>query len=375
MAVEVKPVRSAKEKKLFIDLEWQMNKSTPNWVSPLRMERKKILDTKKNPFYQHAEIELFIAYKDGRPAGRVAAITNENHNIFHNDRAGFWGFFECVDDQETANALFDAAAGWLKAKDRDHMLGPMNPSTNDECGLLIDGFDTPPFIMMVHNPAYYARLVEGFGNSKAKDLYAWYSPTKDAVENISEKMRRVAGKILKKYNIEVRQINIKKLEDEIKLIKEVYNDAWSNNFAFVPFTDAEIDAVAADLKPLADENLIFIAEREGKPVAFSVTIPNVNEVLAKIPNGRLFPTGIFKLLTGLKKIKTVRVIILGVIKESQFSGLGSVFYIRTIENAYNLGYIGGEMSWILEDNHTMNRAIESFGSKKYKTYRIYSYPL
>jgi len=375
MAVEVKPVRSAKEKKLFIDLEWQMNKSTPNWVSPLRMERKKILDTKKNPFYQHAEIELFIAYKDGRPAGRIAAITNENHNIFHNDRAGFWGFFECVDDQETANALFDAAAGWLKAKDRDHMLGPMNPSTNDECGLLIDGFDTPPFIMMVHNPAYYARLVEGFGNSKAKDLYAWYSPTKDAVENISEKMRRVAGKILKKYNIEVRQINIKKLEDEIKLIKEVYNDAWSNNFAFVPFTDAEIDAVAADLKPLADENLIFIAEREGKPVAFSVTIPNVNEVLAKIPNGRLFPTGIFKLLTGLKKIKTVRVIILGVIKESQFSGLGSVFYIRTIENAYNLGYIGGEMSWILEDNHTMNRAIESFGSKKYKTYRIYSYPL
>ncbi|HGY54634.1 MAG TPA: N-acetyltransferase [Caldithrix abyssi] len=375
MSVQIKTVRSSREKNLFIDLEWRMNKNTPNWVSPLRMERKKILDTKKNPFYKHAEIELFIAYKDGVPAGRIAAITNENHNAFHNDKAGFWGFFECIDDQETANALFEAAADWLRAKDRDHMLGPMNPSTNDECGLLIDGYDTPPFIMMTHNPTYYPTLVEGFGNTKAKDLFAWYSPTKDAVEQITEKMRRVAGKILKKYNITVRNINIKKLDEEIKLIKEVYNDAWSNNYAFVPFTEEEIDAVAADLKPLADENLIYIAEREGRPVAFSVTIPNINEILAKIPNGRLFPTGIFKLLTGMKKIKTVRVIILGVIKELQFSGLGSVFYVRTIENAYKAGYIGGEMSWILEDNHTMNRAIASFGSKKYKTYRLYSYPL
>ena len=375
MSIQTKPVRSAKEKNLFIDLEWRLNKKTPNWVSPLRMERKKILDTKKNPFYQHSEIELFIAYKDKKPVGRIAAITNENHNKFHNDKAGFWGFFECINDQQVANSLFNAAAEWLRGKDKDHMLGPMNPSTNDECGLLIDGFDTPPFIMMVHNPDYYPRLVEGFGNAKAKDLYAWYSPTKDAVEQITEKMRRVAGKILKKYNISVRNINIKKLDEEIKLIKEVYNNAWSNNYAFVPFTDAEIDAVAEDLKPLADENLIFIAEREGKPVAFSVTIPNINEILAKIPNGRLFPTGIFKLLFGIKKIKTVRVIILGVIKELQFSGLGSVFYVRTIENAYNMGYVGGEMSWILEDNHTMNRAIESFGSKRYKTYRLYSYPL
>jgi len=375
MAIQIKPVRTKKEKKLFIDLEWQMNRDVSNWVSPLHMERTKLLDTKKNPFFEHAEIELFIAYKEGKPAGKIAAITNENHNRFHNDKAGFWGFFDCIDDQELASALFDNAAQWLRSKEKDHMLGPMNPSTNDEVGILIKGFDTPPYLMMRHNPEYYPALAEGFGNKKVKDLYAWIIPTAEAQENITEKMIRVSGKILKKYNITIRDINLKKLNEEVKLIKEVYNDAWSDNWGFVPFTDSEIDHMAVDLKSIADKNLIYIAERDGEPIGFSVTLPNINEVLQKIPTGKLLPTGIFKLLIGLKKIKNVRVIILGVKKELQFSGLGSVFYVRSIRTANARGYINGEMSWILEDNHTMNKAIEGIGSKLYKIYRIYAYPL
>ncbi len=375
MAIEIIPVKTSKQKKLFLDFEWKVNKNTPNWISPLYIERKKILNTKKNPFYQHSEIELFLAFKNGRLSGRIAAVTNENYNKFHNDRAGFWGFFDAFNDQETANALFTAAADWLKARDRDQMFGPLNPSSNDECGMLIDGFDTPPFISMIHNADYYPKLAEGFGLVKAKDLYAWFIATKDANDNISEKMIRVSEKIMKRGNITLRNLVLKNLKTEIKLIKEIYNDAWSNNWGFVPFTEAEIDNVAADLKQIADENMLLIAEKNGEPIGFSVTIPNVNEVLAKIPTGRLLPIGIFKLISGVKKIKSLRVIILGVKKEHNLIGLGSIFYVESIRRAYKSGYKSAEMSWILEDNLSMNRAIESIGSKRYKTYRIYSYPL
>ena len=375
MSVTVRPVQSKKEKKLFIDLEWQLNKNTANWVSPLRMERAKVLDTKKNPFYRHSQIELFIAYNKGRAVGRIAAIINENHNAFHNDKVGFWGFFECINDQETANALFGAAADWLKKRERDAMWGPMNPSTNDECGMLFEGFDTPPMLMMPHNPPYYPQLTEGFGNTKIKDLYAWYQTTEEALSHSTEKLRRVSEKILKRYDIKIRKINIKDMKNEVKLMKEVYNNAWSKNWGFVPFTDAEFDHAAADLKDIADPDFLLMAEKDDRPIGFSVILPNINEVLAKIPDGRLLPTGIFKLLSGIKKIKTVRVLILGVIKEYQFSGLGSAFYIRAMETAREKGITGGEMSWILEDNLTMNRAIESFGSRIYKKYRIYTYPL
>ena len=375
MAIEIIPVRTSKQQKTFIDYEWQANRDTEHWISPLRMERNVLLDKKKNPFWSHADIEMFLAYNEGTLAGRIAAITNDNHNDFHKDKTGFWGFFECENNQDTANALFEAAVRWLREKGRDNMLGPMNPSTNDECGVLIEGFDSNPYIMMRHNPTYYPQLVEGYGNTKAKDLYAWFSTTKDAVENITDKMQRVATKIQKKYNLKIRNIKVKNLKQEIKLVKEVYNNAWSENWGFVPFTDAEFDLIANDLKDIADEDLMLLAEKDGKPIGFSISLPNINEIMEKIPDGKLLPTGIFKLLTGLKKIKTVRVIILGVTREFQHIGLGSIFYINTIRKAFEKGYTGGEMSWILEDNHAMNRAIEAFGSKIHKTYRIYGYPL
>ena len=375
MAVQVRPVTSSKQKKQFIDFEWTVNKNTKNWISPLRMERAKVLDTKKNPFYSHAEIQLFLAYKDDKIAGRIAAITNKNYNDFQNDNAGFFGFFDCYNDQEVADALFQTAVDWLKDKGKDLMYGPMNPSTNDEVGILIDGFDTPPYMMMTHNAPYYPQLAEDFGLTKAKDLFAWFVTTDRAMENISEKIQRVSGKILKKYNITIRNLVIKNLKDEIKLIKDIYNNAWSRNWGFVPFTDDEINALAKDLAQVADENLLLLAEKEGNPIAFSLTLPNINEVLQRIPNGRLLPTGIFKLLSGMKKINYLRVLVLGVKKEFQFLGLGSIFYIETIMRAKEKGYLGGEMSWILEDNYTMNKPIEDVGAKKYKTYRVYQYPL
>lgn len=375
MAFEIFQVKSKKEMKQFISFEWEINRNLSNWVSPLRMARRDILNVRKNPFFEHAEIAMFLAIESGKTLGRIAAITNQNYNDFQNDQSGFWGFFECIDNQEVADALFNQAADWLRTKGKDNMLGPMNPSTNDETGLLIDGFDTPPYLLMLHNYPYYQKLVEDFGNTKARDLYAWIISTKQADLNITDKMRRVSEKIMQRYDIKLRTLKKKNLNREIKIIKKIYNNGWSHNWGFVPFTDKEIDKVAEELKPIADENMLYVAEKSGEPIAFSVTIPNVNEVLARIPNGKLFPIGLFKLLFGLKKIKTIRVIILGVEKEYQHLGLGSIFYMESIKRALEGGYTMAEMSWILEDNYTMNRALENIGSDRYKTYRIYEYPL
>lgn len=370
-SIEIKSVQSNKELMQFIKMQWEIYKDDSNWVPPLIMDRKKLLDKVKNPFFQHAEMELFLAFKDGNLVGRIAAITNENHNKFHEDNVGFFGFFESINDRDVANALFEKAEAWLKERGKDGMLGPMNPSTNDEAGLLVDGFDSPPFVLMCHNPAYYPDLIENYGLSKAKDLWAWYQDSESAQKNISDKMYRVAEKSAEKYGLTVRNINFKNMEYEVKVLREVYNNAWSKNWGFVPMTDDEFNHLAADMKQVADSDFIFIVEKDGKPIGFSLTLPNINEVLIKIKNGKLFPTGIFKLLFGLKKVKTVRVITLGIIKEYQFAGFSSIMILKTIKTAFDKGLKGGEMSWILEDNQAMNAPIESLGSKKHKTYRIY----
>jgi hypothetical protein len=367
--VEIKKVSSKKDLTLFIKFPWQIYKNDPTWVPPLIMDRKKLLDKSHNPFYKHAEMELFLAFKNSELVGRIAAITNENHNKFHEDNMGFFGFFESIDDVEVAGTLFDAVKSWLKQKGKGGMYGPVNPSTNDEVGLLIEGFDTPPYVMMCHNPPFYQSLFEKNDLIKAKDVYAWHLDLQ--TNNISDKMYRVADKAAKRAGITIRSLSIKKLKQELELVREIYNNAWSKNWGFVPMTSEEIQHTADDLKQIANEELLLLAEKDGRPIGFSVTVPNINEILIKIPNGKLLPMGIFKLLTGLKKIKTARTLILGFIKEYQLSGLGSIFYLESIRRAKEIGMIGGEMSWILEDNHAMNSAIETLGSKKYKTYRIF----
>lgn len=367
--ITLRPVQNKKELKLFIKFPWQIYKNDSFWVPPLIMDRMKLLNRKINPFYAHAEIELFIAYQDGRAVGRIAAITNDNHNKFHEDNTGFFGFFESINDQMVASTLLDGALNWLKERGKDSVLGPMNPSTNDEVGLLIDGFDTSPMIMMCHNPRYYITLFENYGLKKAKDLFAWYYDARE--KQFPEKIKKVAKLTGERYGITIRNIKLKNINEELNLIREVYNNAWSRNWGFVPMTEEEINHTAADMKQIAIEDLLLLAEMDGKAVGFSVSLPDINQVLKKISNGKLFPTGIFKLLFGMKKIDAIRVLILGIVKELQHGGLGSMLYLETFNRATARGIYKGEFSWILEDNYPMNRALESMGASIYKTYRIY----
>jgi hypothetical protein len=367
--IEVRTVSSKKDLMRFIKLPWKVYKDDPHWVPPLILDRKKLLDKKKNPFYSHAEMEMFLAYKNNELVGRIAAITNENHNNFHQDKTGFFGFFESIDDTDVTHALFRESEKWLRERGKDTVLGPMNPSTNDETGLLIKGFDTPPYVMMGHNPEYYSKLIENQGYGKAKDLYDWLLDIRGM--KIPEKIQRLAEISLKKYDLSIRNIDVKHLSRDVKYIREIYNDAWSRNWGFVPFTDEEIDHLGADLKQIVIEEFVLLAFKDDRPIGFLLCIPNINEILIKIRSGRLLPTGIIKLLTGMKKIKTVRTITLGIVKDFQHIGLGTILYTENIKRAQRRNLHGGEMSWILEDNVAMNRPIELLGSKLYKVYRIY----
>lgn len=367
--IEVRTVSSKKDLMQFIKLPWKIYQNDPHWVPPLILDRKNLLDKKKNPFYTHAEMEMFLAYKNDELVGRIAAITNKNHNKFHQDKVGFFGFFESTDDKDVSDALFAKCENWLRERDKDTVWGPMNPSTNDEVGLLIKGFDSPPFVMMGHNPEYYSNLLESQGYEKAKDLYDWQLDIRGM--KIPEKIQRLADISLKKYDLTIRNIDIKNMSRDIQFIREIYNDAWSRNWGFVPFTDEEIDHLGADLKQIVIEEFVLLAFKDDRPIGFLLCIPNINEILIKNRSGRLFPTGIIKLLIGMKKIKTVRTITLGIVKDLQHIGLGTILYTENIKRAQRKNLDGGEMSWILEDNEAMNRPIEMLGSKLYKIYRVY----
>ncbi len=367
--IEVRTVSSKKDLMQFIKLPWKIYQNDPHWVPPLILDRKNLLDKKKNPFYTHAEMEMFLAYKNNELVGRIAAITNENHNKFHQDNVGFFGFFESTDDKDVSHALFTESEKWLRERGKDAVLGPMNPSTNDEVGLLIKGFDSPPYVMMCHNPEYYGNLIESQGYEKAKDLYDWQLDIRGM--KIPEKIQRLADMSLKKYDLTIRNIDTKNMTRDIQFIRKIYNDAWSRNWGFVPFTDEEIDHLGADLKQIVVEEFVLLAFKDDRPIGFLLCIPNINEILIKNRSGRLFPAGIFRLLIGMKKIKTVRTITLGIVKDFQHIGLGTILYTENIKRAQRRNLDGGEMSWILEDNEAMNRPIEMLGSKLYKIYRVY----
>ncbi len=367
--ITVKPVRSRSELMAFVKLVWKINEGDPNWVPPLLMDRLKILNKEKNPFFKHAEAEYYLAYKNGAVVGRIAAITNQMHNDFHNDNIGFFGFLEGINDPEVFKALLDTAENWLKEKGKDGMIGPMNPSTNDEIGFLVEGFDTPPYMMMTHNPPYYDQIMEKLNYEKAKDVLAYYIH-KDTIV-INDKLKHVTNEIRQKSGVQIRAIDMKDFENELERVRAVYNNAWAKNWGFVPMTPEEFDFIADDFKKIIDPRLVLLAEIKGKPVGFSLALPDYNRVFKKIPNGRLFPTGWIKFLTEKKKINSLRVITLGVIQELQQSGLGGLFYLETFERGTAVGYDSAEMSWILEDNELMNRAARLLGGKPYKRYRIY----
>jgi len=370
MNIEILQVKNNKDLKKFIKFPWKIYINDKNWVPPLISEVKKHLDKKKNPFFEHAEAEYFLAFKNGKLAGRIAAVINHRHNEFHNENTGFFGFFECIKDQDTANVLFDTVKKMLKERNLDVIRGPMNFSTNDECGLLIDGFDKPPVIMMTHNPPYYKELIENYGFKKAMDLYAYY------IDNPKppDKLKRGAELIKKRKKILIRSLNMKRFNEEIETIKQLYNSAWEKNWGFVPFTENEINHMADSLKSIVDSHLVLIAEIEGEPIGFSLTLPNINQALRKI-NGKLFPFGLIKLLYYFRKINEVRVLLMGVKKKYRKIGIDTLFIYETFKIGTGKGYNRGEMSWILENNLVMNNIMINLGAKRYKTYRIFDYNL
>jgi len=356
--------------KRFIKFPWSIYRKDPNWVPPLLLERKEFLNRGKNPFFKHADVVLFLAEKNGQVVGRIAGIVNHNHIKEHNEKVGFFGLFECVNDQEVAKALLDSVRAWLKSKGMEIMRGPANFSSNEEWGFLLEGFDSPPVIMMTYNPPYYLEQVESYGMTKAKDLYAYFI---DETLPTPPRVVRMAENIRKKEGITIRDLNLKQFSREVLEIKHIYNSAWSKNWGFIPMTDEEFDHLAKDLKQIVDPHMVFIAEVNGKPAGFSLALPDFNQVLARM-NGRLFPFGIFKLLWHTKvknKINGVRIITMGVLPEYQKRGIDTVFYVETYNVGVKRGYRWAEMSWILEDNVLMNRMLELLGAKLYKKYRIY----
>ena len=365
--VEVRACDTRAEREGFIRFPWQIYRGNPVWVPPLFMERRDFLSPAKNPFFKHAEVRLFMAFRDGRPAGRIAAIEDRNYNKFQGTRTAAWGLFECVDDEAVARALLDAVRAWARPRGLVQLLGPLSFSTNHECGLLLDAYDEPPYLLTTYNPPYYPRLVEACGQRKAKDLFAWRL---DVTRPVPERVQRLAEKFRKREDLTVRPIDLKDMAGEIEKIKRIYNDAWEQNWGAVPMTDDEFHHMAKDMKQLVVPELFLMAEVRGEPVAFAMTLPDVNRALAKI-DGRLFPFGLVKLLWHMRKIRAARLIALGIRKGFRKRGIDAVLYNDTQKNAQRLGYLEGEISWTLEDNDLINRAIGMMGATRSKTYRVY----
>ncbi len=329
------------------------------------MDVRTLLTPAKNPFFEHAQAQYFLAVSDGRTIGRIAAIKNDAHTKEHGDKVGFYGFFECVNDPAVARALFDAAAAWLRERGFRVLRGPMSPSINDECGLLVEGFDTPPTLMMPHNPAYYVGLHDGYGFTKAKDLLAFES----SGIAIPERIARAATVIAERKRITLRPLNMKRFKEEVDLVKALYNQAWEKNWGFVPLTEAEIDHLAKQLKPIVVPDLVCFAEREGKVIGFAVALPDFNVALKHNPSGRLY--GLPKILWYSRKITRCRILLLGTLKEYRMTGVDALMYHWIWSKGTAHGYTWGEGGWILEDNAPMVNAALQLGFRPYKTYRIY----
>lgn len=366
--VEVVPVTTARELREFIRLPWKIYRNDPFWVPPLILDMKKLLNKKAHPFFRHSSAEFFLARRNGEWVGRIAAIVNHNHNRYHNEKTGFFGLFESVDDRDVSSALLETAAQYLRSRGMKEIRGPMSYSTNETVGLLIEGFDSSPCIMMAHNPACYRDMMESAGFVKSIDLYAWWLlPT----NGLNPKIARVGEKVLNRENVRVRGIDMNHFWKEVDIIKSIYNDAWSANWGFVPMTDEEFIHMAKEMKPVLDPRVVLIAEKNGEPVAFSLALPDFNQALKKI-NGRLFPLGLPKLLYYSRRIRQVRVLALGIVKRVQNgNGLGAALYYESFRRGVAAGYESCEFSWTLENNELINRSMELFGARIYKRYRIY----
>jgi GNAT superfamily N-acetyltransferase len=356
----------------FIEFPFKLYRGDPNWVPPLIEERQDFFDPQKNPFFEHARCQLFLGRRDDEIVGTIAAVVNDNHNAFQDEKMGSFGFFETIDDQAVADALLEAAETWVRAQGMTVIRGPLNFSTNDEIGTLVDGFDEPPMVMMTYNHRYYPSLIEARGYTKAMDVFAYIVELAEGLQNAPQKVFSVAEKAAHKEGIRVRKFDMKRFDQEVDLLKQVYNQAWERNWGFVPMTDREIDHLAHGLKAVLDPNLLFVAEiSDGTPVGVSIALPDIHQALRWSGGGHMWPFGILKFLWHRRKVNQCRLLIMGMVEQYRGRGADAIFYVETARAALAHGYKRMEGSWILENNTMMNRIIERLGGVRYKTYRVY----
>ncbi|VAV87805.1 Hypothetical protein associated with Serine palmitoyltransferase [hydrothermal vent metagenome] len=375
-AITIKEVTDKTGFKAFVMLPWALYKDDPNWVPPIIMERLENLDKDKNPYFEHARAKFWLAYKGNEVVGRISAQIDDLVEQQHDEKIGHFGFFECINDPAAAAALMDTASAWLKSEGRTSVIGPFSLSINEEAGMLVEGFDTPPSLMMNHALPYYQDLMTGYGMEKVKDLWAYYLKFNRPI--LPPTIDKLVKRSMRDGKVRLRRINMKNYTRDLRIILDIFNDAWTDNWMALPFTEAELNKAVKDMKLLIREDFTYIAEYDGVPMAMMVTLPNLNEIIADL-DGNLFPFGILKLLWRLKlnpRYKTVRVPLMGVRKEFQNTALGGAMAFALIEEcriqAEKAGCTHAELSWVLEENTRLSKMLETIGCWRYKNYRMYS---
>lgn len=369
--VEIRPVASREEREAFIRLPWSLYRDDPHWVPPLLRDMRRMLDPAVHPFHRHSEVRLYLAWRAGRPVGRVAAIHNRNHEAFHEEPVGFFGFYEVPEDREVSHALLEATESWLRERGLETMRGPASFSTNETAGLLVDGFDGPPLILMPYNPPFYEERLEEFGLRPVKTLLAYFIDNQTPPEYLV----RAAGLVRKRTGVATRPLDMKRFDEELATIRHIYNRAWERNWGFVPMTDDEFEFLAEELKPIVDPELARIAHTpEGRPVGFALALPDFNQVLQRL-NGRLFPFGFLRALWYARRIHRMRVITLGLLEEYRGKGVDALLYLDMIQKGAARGIQFAELSWVLEDNDAMRKPLERLGGAVYRRYRLYDVAL
>jgi len=371
MSLTIRPVEGRRDLDAFIKVPFRLRAHDPQWVPPLIFERRAFLDRNKNPWFEHAEAELFLAERDGQAVGRISAQIDHRWDEYQGGRDGMFGFFDSEDDSQVAAALLDTATDWVRGKGRERILGPMDFTTNDECGLLIEGYEEPSMILEPWHPRHYRELIEGQGFEKRIDLLMWELWFGDLKEGEQfAPMIHAAAEHSREQGVTVRQMRKREMEAEVARFMEVYNVAWGRNWGFVPITETEVKFQAKNLKPVLDENWAMIAEHQGKVVGAALTLPDVDQALVRM-RGRVLPFGWWHFLRRKQYINRLRVFALGVLPDYQHLGVAAALYERHLESAENHGPRGGHMGWILETNKPMNRAMEGMGGRVVQRYRLY----
>ena len=371
MSMDVEQVEGRRGVAAFVDVPWRLHDpSRSQWIPPLRAMVRDALDRRRNPFYREAERALFVARRRGRAVGRVAAIENRWHNRHHGDRVGFFGFFDCADDREAAGELLRAAESWLAERGLGPVRGPISPSMNHECGLLVDGFELPPVVMTPWNPPYYGGLVEAAGYARAQDLLGFWIPAGDRLA-VPERVRRLAERTLRKSGITFRTLDVGTLEREARKVLELYTEAWAGNWGFVPPSWDEFWHIAKDLKSVLAADFSFVAETSEEIVGFMLIARDINKLLARMPSGRLWPWNVARLLFGVQKVLKGRVVLLGLKSEYRHRGLFPLFAYEAARRALEVHAEGAEASWVLADNEAIVAPLEAMGLVAYKRWRIY----